>query len=94
MPALLAWHIWHKTPQTRSARPPSREVRIAADAIAHLSDSDRQCAEGWLAGGFDRDIAQRLAVAVETVAHVRLDLLAGVARRLAQRPTRALDDWR
>lgn len=95
MPALLAWCIWHKTPQTRNARPPSREVRIAADAVAQLSESDRQCAEAWLAGGFDKEIALRLAVAVETVARVRFDLLADVARRLSQRPARAsvADDW-
>ena len=68
MPALMAWCIWSKTPQTRNARPPSREVRMAADA--QLSESDRQCAEAWLAGGFDKEIAPRLALAVETVARV------------------------
>ena len=95
MPALLAWCIWHKTPQTRNASPPSREVRIAADAVAQLSERDRQCAEAWLAGGFDKEIAQRLQVDAETVARVRFDLLADVAHRLAQRPARAPadDDW-
>ncbi len=95
MPALLAWCIWHKTPQTRNASPPSREVRIAADAVAQLSERDRQCAEAWLAGGFDKEIAQRLQVDAETVARVRFDLLADVAHRLAQRPARApvVDDW-
>lgn len=95
MPALLAWCIWHKTPQTRNARPPSREVRIAADAVAQLSESDRQCAEAWLAGGFDREIAERLQVEVERLARVRFDLLADVTLRLAMKPAKAPpdDDW-
>lgn len=90
MQALQAWRIWSRTGGKQT-----REVRVAANAVAQLSESDRQCAEAWLAGGFDKEIAQRLAVAVETVARVRFDLLADVAHRLAQRPARAPvdDDW-
>ena len=65
MHALQSWRIWSRTGGKQT-----REVRIAAEAVAHLSESDRQCAEAWLAGGFDKEIALRLALAVETVARV------------------------
>lgn len=90
MPALLTWRIWARTGGKQT-----REVRLAADAVAQLDAIDRQCAEQWLAGGLDRDIADRLQVAVERVARVRRELLVDVALRLAQRAVRApvVDDW-
>lgn len=89
-PALDKWFVW-----TRVGGRQTHEVRSAADAMAQLSESDRQCAEAWLAGGFDREIAERLQVEVERLARVRFDLLADVTLRLAMKPAKAPpdDDW-
>lgn len=90
MQALGQWFLW-----TRTGGKQSRPIRIVAELVDGLPERERQVIGAWMAGGFDKDIAQRLAVPIEFVARVRFDTLLEVGVRLAQRPARAPadDDW-